>query len=337
MLALRKPAQIALLAALFGVAGFFWARNARHLSAIEDGFGEIASARDSVPSQPNGFDISNATIPKNEIFSGGPPRDGIPAIDKPKFVTTAEAGFLRDDDLVVSYTIGGKARAYPLRVLVWHEIVNDDFEGQSIAVTYCPLCGTAMVFDRRVGERALSFGVSGLLYQSDVLMYDRQTESLWSQLAMKSVAGPLVNTPLDWLPSAHLTWAAWKAKHPGGQVLSPDTGFQRDYEGAAYAGYEDHPETMFPVPAHRQELPRKEWVAGILVNGTAKAYPLKALAERPSFQDRIGDLEIEVEFDAKTRLLTIRRRDTGELLPYVKAYWFAWQAFYPATELWEHP
>ncbi len=138
----------------------------------------------------NGFDVSNALIPREAILSGGPPRDGIPAIVRPRFDPASRAAsFLKDEDLVVSVTVEDETRAYPLRILVWHETVNNVIRGQPLAITYCPLCGTAMVFDRRVGERTLDFGLSGLLYQSDVLMYDRQTESLWSQLAMQSVAG----------------------------------------------------------------------------------------------------------------------------------------------------
>ena len=125
------------------------------------------------PASLNGFALTNPQVPIAEIRSGGPPRDGIPAIDQPVFVAGNSARFLRDDDLVVSFSEGGETRAYPLRILVWHEIVNDTVGGRPVAVTYCPLCGTAMVFDRRVGDRTLSFGVSGLLYQSDVLMYDR--------------------------------------------------------------------------------------------------------------------------------------------------------------------
>ncbi len=172
----------------------------------------------------NGFEVSNAIIPTGEILSGGPGRDGIPSIDRPEFLPPGAASFMLPDDLVVSVSVGERTRAYPLRILVWHEIVNDELGGLAIAVTYCPLCGTAMVFNRQVGDRTLSFGVSGLLYQSDVLMYDRQTDSLWSQLAMKSVAGPLVNAALEWLPSEHLTWAAWQAKYPSGEVLSTQTG-----------------------------------------------------------------------------------------------------------------
>lgn len=282
----------------------------------------------------NGFNVSNATIPTSEILSGGPGRDGIPSIDKPKFVRPSAANFMLPDDLVVSVTIGDLTRAYPLRILVWHEIVNDELAGQPIAVTYCPLCGTAMVFNRQVGNRTLAFGVSGLLHNSDVLMYDRQTDSLWSQLAMKAVSGPQVNTELEWLASEHLTWAAWKEKYPQGEVLSTQTGAQRNYSGSAYASYEQSPDTMFPVPTTRTELPKKDWVVGVIVDGVARAYPLKSLPPGQPVRDEINSAALDITFHPGSQLTEVRRVESGELLPSVKVYWFAWQAFYPQTGLW---
>lgn len=283
---------------------------------------------------PNGFDVSNATIPVDEILSGGPPRDGIPSIDDPEFIAPATADYMLPADEVLSMTIGEEARAYPLRILVWHEIVNDELAGKPIAVTYCPLCGTAMVFSRSIGGRTLDFGVSGLLYQSDVLMYDRQTGSLWSQLGMAAVAGPLVDTKLNWLPAEQLTWAAWKKKYPQGKVLSTKTGFPRSYSGEAYAHYHQSPGTMFPVPSHRTELPKKDWVAGIVVDGVAKAYPIRLLPANETMRDNLNDTEIDILYDPSSRQVNVRRHADGEALPVVKVYWFAWQAFYPETGFW---
>lgn len=283
----------------------------------------------------NGFDVSSATIPVSKILSGGPGRDGIPSIDKPKFVRPSAANFMLPDDFVVSVTVGERTRAYPLRVLVWHEIVNDELAGQPIAVTYCPLCGTAMVFNRQVGDRTFSFGVSGLLYNSDVLMYDRQTDSLWSQLAMKAVSGPQVNTELEWLVSEHLTWAAWRAKYPSGEVLSTQTGAQHNYSGSAYASYEQSPDTMFPVATYRNELPKKDWVIGVIVDGVARAYPLRHLPGNQTVMDEVHIAALEITFDPVSQQAVVRRKENGAVLPCVKVYWFAWQAFYPQTELWK--
>jgi hypothetical protein len=284
----------------------------------------------------NGFDVGNASIPVEKILRGGPARDGIPAIDNPAFINPQDASFMRDDDEVVSLTINGETRAYPLRILVWHEIVNDTVAGRPVAVTYCPLCGTAMVFSRTVGTNTLDFGVSGLLYQSDVLMYDRQTESLWSQLAMTAVSGPAVNSKLQWLSSRQLTWAAWKDTFPGGRVLSTQTGFQRDYAGAGYARYHQSPDTMFPVSQHRSELPDKEWVIGVIAGGVASAYPLRELPQDGQILDVVNGRQIELRYHSDSRMAEVRWCKSGDILPVVKVYWFAWQAFYPETKLWRN-
>jgi hypothetical protein len=157
-----------------------------------------------------GFDLSEAIIPSKDFRRGGPPPDGIPSIDEPKFTPVAEVDFLEPDDTIIAFEKDGVARAYPFRILIWHEIVNDVVADQPTAVVFCPLCGTAMVFDRRYDDQTLEFGVSGLLYNSDVLMFDRQTKSLWSQLGLKSVSGKFAGTELDWLPSKQTTWQAWQ-------------------------------------------------------------------------------------------------------------------------------
>ena len=140
----------------------------------------------------NGFDISNSSIPTNEILHGGPPRDGIPAISNPKHVSADQASFLRDSDRVIGIEINGEARAYSIGILNWHEIVNDRIGNQSVAITYCPLCGTGVAFDATIDGEVTEFGVSGLLYNSDVLLYDRNSESLWSQIKRQALAGDRV-------------------------------------------------------------------------------------------------------------------------------------------------
>jgi len=282
----------------------------------------------------NGFDVSNATIPKSDIRSGGPPRDGIPSLDDPSFIPASEADFMRPGDEVIGFVEGGEAHAYPLRILVWHEIANDTVGGKPIAVTYCPLCGTSMVFSREIEDEATTFGVSGLLYNSDVLMYDRATESLWSQLKMEAVAGPRVGYDLEWLPSEHMTWSAWKEEYPDSKVLSRETGYRRDYGRNPYAGYERTERVMFPVPQNRTELDKKEWVYGVIVNGEAKAYPRSALAglEGGKTTDSVGGETIQITYDTASKRAVFETKD-GERIPHVGAYWFAWQAFYPQTEL----
>lgn len=282
-----------------------------------------------------GFDVSNASIPVGAIERGGPPPDGIPAIDHPQFTPTAAVDFLRDDDVVLGFSHGGEDRAYPLRILIWHEIVNDVVQGRPVLVSYCPLCGTAMVFDREVGGEVLSFGVSGLLYNSDVLMFDRQNRSLWSQLGMRAIAGPQVETALEWLPSRQMTWAAWRQQYPQGRVLNRETGHPRNYAQLPYQEYFRSPGTLFSYDRQRTDLAPKRWVGGVHHAGAAKAYPLAALPSRVWLQDTIGGAPVAVFYDGASGLLEVSD-DEGNPLPVVHAFWFAWQAFYPETELWEN-
>ena len=281
----------------------------------------------------NGFDLSDIAVERSEIVSGGPPRDGIPSIDKPQFIPVERVDFLKDDDIVIGLAIKGTARAYPTRILVWHEIVNDVVAGQAVAVTYCPLCGTAMVFHRGTGVQTRSFGVSGLLYRSDVLMYDRESESLWSQLAKRAISGPALGEELVWLPSEHLTWKAWREKYPEGEVLSKETGHHRNYGGKAYASYFSSDTTMFPVPHTRTEFANKAWVIGVVIDGAAKAYPVEMMPDGKEIQDRVGQQQITISYDAEKRFPQVSAIG-GEVIPSVMAFWFAWQAFYPDTEVW---
>lgn len=282
----------------------------------------------------NGFKLTDLRIELDAIKSGGPPRDGIPSINKPKFISPAKAGFMKDDDIVLSFTEGKVTRAYPLRVLVWHEIVNETIDGRPILVTYCPLCGTAMIFDRTVKGKVRNFGVSGLLYQSDVLMYDRESESLWSQLEMQAVSGTLSGTELEWLPSRQMTWKAWKAQHPDGEVLSTDTGHKRDYGANAYAAYFRSGDTLFPVPKTREDLPQKDWVVGVIANGEAMAFPVELLAKHRKAELRGSKGVVRVSYDPDSRLAIATGGD-GKTMPTVTVFWFAWQAFNPETSVWK--
>lgn len=281
----------------------------------------------------NDFDLSGALVPPEAIEQGGPPRDGIPAIDEPRFVGGSAAG-LRDTDRVLGVAHGRTARAYPVRILNWHEIVNDRFGDAAVAITYCPLCGTGMAFDTRVDGADLRFGVSGLLYNSDMLMYDRATDSLWSQIMARALTGPMKGKTLLQLPLAHTSWADWRARHPGTEVLSTDTGHQRDYGRDPYEGYDAVPRLMFEV-AHRDDrLPPKEWVLGLRVAGEAKAYPFSLLARRVDatgrLTDRIGGQRIEIRFDPAHRSAEAFDQNARPI-PGVTAFWFAWFAFHPDT------
>jgi len=281
----------------------------------------------------NGFDLSGSLIDINQIFQGGPPRDGIPSLSNPEFIPVYEVDYLHDDDIVIGLVRGNKARAYPTRILIWHEIVNDIIEGDHVTITYCPLCGTSMVFDSNAGGKIRDFGVSGLLYQSDVLMYDRETESLWSQLEMKAVSGREAGKKLTWLSSEYMSWKSWREKYPAGEVLSTDTGYNRNYGGNAYAGYFASDRTMFPVPVFRDELENKDKIIGIIINDRAKAFPLDSFKNSSFINESVGDTSIRIAYDI-SRKYPVVLDSKGRNIPFVVSFWFAWQAFYPDTELW---
>src|SRR5262249_8319276 len=185
-------------------------------------------------------DFSKHSVPYREILSGGPPKDGTPAIDNPKFTSVAEADtWLKPNEPVVLFEAGGAARAYPIQILIWHEIVNDTVGGVPVTVTFCPLCNTAIAFERTVNGTVLDFGTTGRLRFSNLIMYDRQTESWWQQATGAAIAGALTGTQLVFRPAAIIAWSDFKAAHPNEKVLSRDTGFQRAYGQNPYSGYDD--------------------------------------------------------------------------------------------------
>ena len=220
-------------------------------------------------------------IDLDELISGGPPPDGIPSIDRPVFLRADSADFLKDKEPVLALEVDGEARAYPVQVLIWHEIVNDVVAGVPLAVTYCPLCNSALAFDRRLGERILEFGTSGKLYRSALVMYDRQTESLWSHFTGEAVAGTLTGSRLDTYPVSTVSWAQFRDANPDGLVLSRDTGFDRDYGRNPYPGYDDVNTAPFLFRGETDgRLPAKTRIVGIEIDGDAVAIKLDDLARR---------------------------------------------------------
>ena len=183
-------------------------------------------------------DFSQHSVDLGEIMSGGPPKDGIPSIDNPKFVPVSEMTELAETEPVIGLAIGGAARAYPLRILTWHEIVNDTLGGVPVAVTYCPLCNAAIVFDRRVEGKAVEFGTTGKLRNSDLVMYDRDTESWWQQFQGEAIVGARTGMRLKILPARLESWARFKARHPEGEVQVPNAAGARDYGANPYVGYD---------------------------------------------------------------------------------------------------
>lgn len=283
----------------------------------------------------NGFDLQGALVPVREIKHGGPPRDGIPALDQPDLMSAEDAAYLALDDRVLGVSVAGEARAYPIRILNYHEIVNDEIAGEAVVVTYCPLCGSGMAFRSTVGGSRFDFGVSGLLYNSDVLLYDRQTESLWSQIMQKSVTGSMKGTALDAVVLSHTTWRDWRERHPQTRVLSNRTGYRRNYEVNPYPNYNRSSRLYFTVANEDRRYARKALVLGIEIDGAFKAYPFEELDKGPhQFSDSFGARRFEVVYDKENDTARIID-DAGVEVPTLIAFWFAWYAFHPDTAVYE--
>ena len=276
----------------------------------------------------NGFALGDAVVPVEEILSGGPPRDGIPALDHPASVPASAAPW-HDGETVIGVQLANEARAYPIAILNWHELVNDTLGGREILISYCPLCGTGIAFDRRVGGRARTFGVSGLLYRSDLLLYDRETESLWSQIGSQAVAGPESGARLRVLRSQLTSWARWKQAHPGTTVLDIDTGHRRDYERSPYGDYAVSERLYFPVPLDQRFHPKMPTLGVRTPDGAARAYTAAELVNAGGLvEERFEGRPIVVRYDAEAQVFDFEAPPEFEV---IEGYWFAWSAFHPET------
>ncbi|MBI4287452.1 MAG: DUF3179 domain-containing protein [Chloroflexi bacterium] len=246
-------------------------------------------------------DFSKHSVPFDEISSGGVPRDGIPPIYQPKFETLAQADkWLTDKEPVVALELAGDKRAYPLRILTWHEVVDDEVGDIPVAVTYCPLCNTAVAFDRRVDGNVLTFGVSGLLRHSDLVMWDHQSESLWQQGTGEGIAGEHTGKLLSFFPVSIVSWQDFKAAHPDGKVLSKDTGHFRSYGVNPYSGYDTSARPFLFAGNPDPRLPALERVVGVGKGDTAVAYSFSALAKLGVVNDKAGSRRIVVFYQSGT-------------------------------------
>lgn len=247
-------------------------------------------------------DFTIHSVPYNEILSGGPPKDGIPPIDLPGYVSVSEADeWLKDREPVIFVQVDGIARAYPLRILTWHEIVNDTLNEKALIVTFCPLCNTAIAFERELEGLALDFGTTGRLRYSNLIMYDRQTETWWQQATGEAIAGKYTGKQLTYYPAAIISWADYKSRYPAGDVLSQETGYNRDYGRNPYAGYDDINQTPFLFDGvYVDELPVMARVLTVEVNNEAVAYPYETLEDLAVVNDTVGEEEIVVFWVAGT-------------------------------------
>ena len=247
-------------------------------------------------------DFSLHTIDYGEVLSGGVPRDGISPLDNPKFTTSDEANeWLADQEPVIALEVDGHAVAYPLQVLTWHEIANDVVGDVPVAVTFCPLCNAAIVFDRRLDGVVHDFGVSGKLRNSDLIMWDRQTESWWQQFTGEGIVGELAGKRLTLLPSSIISWADFRAAHPEARVLSRDTGFSRPYGTNPYAGYDevDNPPFLYRGPLDGRLLP-KERVVSVTVGDVDAAFPFSVLEEEGAVNYPVDGRPLVVFFKSGT-------------------------------------
>ncbi len=298
------------------------------------------------------------------------PKDGIPSIDNPKFVSAEKADFILDHELVIGVNLNGVIKAYPLFILNWHEIVNDFFSETPVAITYCPLCFTNQVFERTINGQTTEIGVSGKLYNSNLVMYDRLTESYWSQALGLAIKGELTGTQLKRLPFDVLMWKDWRTLYPETEILTTDTGHQRPYGSNPYADYFKDPRILFPIENKDERIPLKEVILGFEDNNIYKAYRLQDVESKKVINDRVGNKDVliistisfmgrafdrnlegqtlEFEFqdgkilDKQTESewnlegIAISGDFNGKQLKrivYDPGFWFEWAAFHPDTEL----
>lgn len=280
-------------------------------------------------------DDAPSDVPWEAIEQGCPRRDCIASIDSPRFVAAAEARFLADDDLVIGLELDGEARAYPTRILNYHEIVNDRLGSRPLAVTWCPLCGSGMVFERSPGGTAVEFGVSGLLHNSDLIMYDRASESLWQQITGKAFAGPRRGQVLETVPSAMTTWHEWRTAHPDTRVLAPPSDHSRYATATPYGDYDSSDRLLFPVAHESRRLHPKEVVHGVEFDGIAVAVTERALRAQPEIETDLGGHTVlwRREPNGRVRVETA----AGEPLTAHRMFWFAWYTFHVDTALHDLP
>jgi hypothetical protein len=248
-------------------------------------------------------DFSEHSVSYEEISSGGPPKDGIPAIDEPRFVGVEEAEeWLEPEEPVILLESAGAARAYPLQIITWHEIVNDRVGGQPVTVTFCPLCNTAIAFEGELDGRELTFGTTGRLRFSNLIMYDRQTESWWQQATGEAIVGELTGAELSTIPAPIVSWEDFRSSHPEGEVLSRETGYNRNYGENPYVGYDDVDSTpfLYDGPETPGELPPMARVITVDAEEEPVAYPYVILQELRAVNDSVDGEPVAVLWERGT-------------------------------------
>ncbi len=257
-------------------------------------------------------------IPRDEVYDGGPGQDGIPALVNPGFEHAQSVDYLKNDDLVIGIKIGDETRAYPHIILDWHEIINDEINGSKFAITYCPLTGSGIGWNRIINGNETTFGVSGLLYNSNLIPYDRATGSRWSQMLMKAVNGSLMGTDIKTVPVIETTWQTWKMMYPNSKVVSKLTGFSRSYGVYPYGDYKTNNNNfLFPYSPKDSRLPSKERVFGILIDSKAVAFTFNFFSTINIFNTTVNDVPVVVYGNKNLNLaFAYERKNNGKLLEF---------------------
>jgi len=277
----------------------------------------------------DGFHTNTAkhSIPLDQILDGGPGKDGIPALLHPAFVSVSDAGqFLSDNSAGLVVTVGTTTRFYPFAILNWHEVVDDTIAGRPLLITFCPLCGSSIVYDRRVDGKERIFGVSGKLYESNLLMYDYETESLWSQVQGEAVVGDEIGKKLEIYPADVLKFSAARKLYPRLEVLSRATGYARAYRLDPYGDYASTSDLIFPVSVQDHRLPAKELMYIVYVDGASVALRLKDLRAARHAEVTVHQKKIVADITEKG--LSVHELGQSNIIPGYYAMWFSWAAFH---------
>ncbi len=278
-----------------------------------------------------------ALVPLNEIVSGGPPKDGIPPIDDPIFVSAADAEeFVEDTTFGMLVSANGEDKFYPYNILNWHEIVNDTVGNKNLTVTFCPLCATGIVFERDINGTTYDFGTSGKLYESNLIMYDSQTDTYWSQVLAQAIVGPLTGTKLSIYPSSIVEFGRIK-DIPNLKVLSNDTGENRNYNRNPYQGYDNSDTLYFQVSNKDERLPAKTVMYAINVGDRQKAYVFNDLLKAGSLEDKFNDVELSISVNPDNDEITVTNKSTNERIVGYNVFWFSWATHNGEDgELWQN-
>jgi len=319
---------------------------------------------------PNDPSSNDWLVPRNQVFDGGVGRDGIPSVDNPSFTKASEVNFLDDNALILGIKVGDVIKGYPHPILDWHEVINDEVGNEKIALTYCPLTGTGIGWDREINGKTTEFGVSGLLYNTNLIPYDRETNSNWSQQRLECVNGELIGSTPELHSFIETSWVSWLAAFPDSEVLNRNTGFSRDYNRYPYGNYRSSSSLISPVDIEDDRLHPKERVLGVQFGDEWKAYTFADNSENVLLEDEVNGNDAIIISNAQRNFIVAFKPKSGatysalsssdypavladdsgnrfdilgqsvdsntaglELHTQFIGYWFSWGAFYPDLEL----